>query len=77
MDRGVRRDPVPEDQRRLGLGPAPNRLELLDSGGHPAERLRHVGPGRRGSSLVAIKEAEGVQVAGVDGGQRGLELLDR
>ena len=43
MVRGGRGDPVPEHERRLGPGPARDRLELLDGRGHAAERQRHVG----------------------------------
>ena len=45
FDDGARlgRDAVREDERRLGLRPTRDRLELLDADGHAAERWRDVG----------------------------------
>ena len=75
--RGGRGDPVAEHERRLGPGPARHRLELLDGGGHAAERQRHVGRPSRVERPLGVDVGEAVQLGGLDGGERGLELLDR
>jgi hypothetical protein len=51
--------------------------ELLDAEGHAAERQVHVGrlgllPGR-----LRVQVREGVQLAGLDRRERGVELLER
>jgi hypothetical protein len=73
----VRRHVVGERHRRLGVGPAGDLIELLDTDGHPAEGQRHVGASSRLPGAGRVEEGEGVELGALDGRQRGLELLDR
>ena len=68
-------DAVLEHQRGLGVGPSLDGLELLDAHGHAAEGEGDVGRGGRGPGRLGVHVAEGVEVGGVDGGQRGVECF--
>ena len=54
-------DPVLEDDGRLGVGPAGDPLELLDTEGDTAERQSDIGLRRRLSGPLEVGEAEHVQ----------------
>ena len=70
--------PSRERHRGVGVGPPLDRVELLDADRHATERQRHVGDAAAAAcSASRSVEAEGVEVARVDRGEHGLELLDR
>ena len=50
-------------------------VELLDADRHAAERQRHVGAGGGRDRLLAMDVREGVEVAGIDRRERGVELF--
>ncbi len=54
-------DPVPEDDRRLGVRPPVNLLELLDPEGHATEGQRDVGPARGGAGMLEVGVGEGIE----------------
>ncbi len=66
---------VLEHQRRLGLGPALDRVELLHPDRDATERQRDVGAGCRFPGLFLVDEAHRVQFRVRYGRQRSLERL--
>src|SRR5690606_35157561 len=74
---GVVGDPVGEDQRLLGVGPAGHGLERLDPHRDAAEWLGHVGAGCLLPCTSFVEPAEGTQLTATDGRQRCLQFLGR
>jgi hypothetical protein len=75
--RRERADAVLERQRRFGVRPAFDGLELLDPGRHTAERQRHIGRCRGGAGPIDVDVTERVQLRRADRGERRLQLFDR
>ena len=65
-----------EQERRRGVWPAFDLVELLNAYRHSTQWQRDVGCGGPLEHALDVHEGEGVQVAGLDGGQRRLGFCD-
>ena len=70
-------DSIGEHQRGLGVGPARYSLQLLDGEWHTSEREMDISIDRRSVRRVEVEMGERVQLAGLDGCDRRLQLLGR
>ena len=59
----------------MRVGPSRHLVELLDADRHAAERERHVGGRGGGDRLLAMDVREGVEIAGIDRCERGVQLF--
>jgi hypothetical protein len=75
--RAARGHPVGEDERRLGVGPSLDDVELLHPDRDATEGKGDVGPGGDGTGVVGGDMAEGVELRPFDSGQCMLQCLGR
>ena len=69
-------DLVAEREARLGEGPAGDGVEFFHREWYAAEGLRDVGISRGFAGPLGVEERERVEIAGLDGGESGVQLLE-